>query len=66
MNYMDALLNFMQAHRENQSLQTIIKNFQHLDSNLDINDSQILQHIQALQKKTQNVKKNYKITFTNH
>jgi len=47
----------MLVHRENQSLQTIIKKIQHLDSNLDINNNQILQQIQALQKKTQNVKK---------
>jgi hypothetical protein len=57
MNSMDAIKIFMLVHRENQSLETIIKKFQHLDSNLDINDNQILQHIQALQKKTQNVKK---------
>jgi hypothetical protein len=42
MNSMDANLKSMLAHRKNQYLQTIIKTFQHLHSNLNINDNQIL------------------------
>jgi hypothetical protein len=40
-----------------------------MDTNLHskVNDSQILKHIQTLQKKIQIVKEKYhKITFTNH
>jgi ABC-type transporter Mla subunit MlaD len=57
----------MLTHNTNQSIQNIIKNFQHSHSNLNLNDNQILQHIRTLQKITQiyGGEKN-KINVTNH
>ncbi len=52
-NTMDATLQSMFTHNINQSIQNIIKKFQHSHSNLNFNDNQILQHIQTLRKRTQ-------------
>ncbi len=56
-NAMDTTLHSMLIHNENDSLQKIIKSFQHLHSNLNLNDNQILQHIQTLKNRSQIVKK---------
>jgi len=52
-NTMDATLQSMLTHNINQSIQNIIKIFQHSHSNLNLNDNQILQHLQTLRKRTQ-------------
>ncbi len=49
-NAMVTTLHSMLIHNENYSLQKIIKSFQHLHSNLNLNDNQILHHIQTLKK----------------
>jgi len=41
---METTLHYMLIHNENDSLQKIIKKFQHLHSYLNFNENQILQH----------------------